>query len=331
MPDTWFMAKTTGNLITLAKHYSDENAARQLLESIRWPNGAACARCGGADPYKLNPKASGKNPARQGLYKCRACKRQFTVTTGTVFESSHVPLSKWVLAVHLMGASKKGMSAHQLHRMLNVTYRAAWFMAHRLRYAMSSGEGLFQKLSGTVEADETYIGGKRRAGRYGYEGKGGRPAPHDQTKTAVVALVERKGRAVAFTVANVTGKTLQSAIRSRVHLRSHMMTDELHGYQGLVTGYAAHDTIKHSQGVYAKGNIHTNTVEGFFALLKRGIMGSFHHVSKAHLHRYCDEFAFRWSNRSAMGVDDGERAARIIVGAEGKRLTYQTSKGDRAA
>jgi transposase-like protein len=235
------------------------------------------------------------------------------------------------MAVHLMSASKKGMSALQLSRMLGITYRAAWFLNHRLRYAMSSGAGLFQKLSGTVEADETYIGGKRRAGRYGYEGKGGRPAPHDQTKTAVVALVERKGRAVAFTVANVTGKTLQTAIRKHVHLNSHMMTDELHAYGGLVQGFAAHDTIKHSDGVYAKGNIHTNTVEGFFALLKRGIMGSFHHVSKAHLHRYVEEFAFRYSNRIALGVNDGERAARIILGAERKRLTYQTSTGNRAA
>ena len=323
--------KTTGNLFTLAKYHSDENSARQLLESIRWPNGAACGHCGGADPYKLTPKPSGKNPARQGLYKCRACKRQFTVTTGTVFESSHVPLSKWVLAVHLMGASEKGMSAHQLHRMLNVTYRAAWFMAHRLRYAMSSGEGLFQKLSGTVEADETYIGGKRRAGRYGYEGKGGRPAPHDQTKVAVVALVERKGRAVAFTVPNVTGKTLQEAIRKNVHLNAHMMTDELHAYGGLVNGFAAHDTIRHSDGVYAKGNIHTNTVEGFFALLKRGVMGSFHHISRGHLHRYVDELAFRYSNRIALGINDGERAARIVRGAEGKRLTYKERSGNRAA
>lgn len=327
-----FMAMDTGNLMVLAKEaLSNEDAAVALMTKLRWPNGVACPKCGGADPYKLTPKAQPGRPARKGLYKCSQCKKQFSVTTGSVFEASHLPLSKWLMAIHLMSASKKGLSAHQLHRMLGTTYRAAWFMNHRLRYAMASNAGLFQKLSGTVEADETYIGGKRRAGRYGYEGKGGRPAPHDQTKTAVVALVERKGRAVAFTVANVTGKTLQGVIRKHVHLNSHMMTDELHAYGGLVNGFAAHDTIRHSDGVYAKGNIHTNTVEGFFALLKRGIVGSFHHVSKAHLHRYCEEFAFRYSNRQAMGVNDGMRAARIILGAEGKRLTYQTSTGNRAA
>ena len=326
------MAMGTVNLVVLAKEaLSNEDAAVALMTKMRWPNGVACPKCGGADPYKLTPKAAPGRKARKGLYECSQCHKQFSVTTGSVFEASHIPLSKWLMAVHLMSASKKGISAHQLHRMLGITYRAAWFMNHRLRYAMASGVGLFQKLSGTVEADETYIGGKRRAGRYGYEGKGGRPAPHDQTKTAVVALVERKGRAVAFPVSNVTGKTLQSAIRSRVHLRSHMMTDELHAYGGLVSGFAAHDTITHSEGVYAKGNIHTNTVEGFFALLKRGIMGSFHHVSKAHLHRYCDEFAFRYSNRIALGVNDGQRAARIILGAEGKRLTYKKGTGTRAA
>ena len=316
---------TTGNLVKVTRFKTEEEAIA-MLESLRWPNGAACPHCGGADPYKLTPKATTKTRTQIGLWKCKACRKKFTVKVGTIFESSHIPVSKWLMGIHLQCASKKGMSAHQFHRMLGLTYRAAWFMAHRLRHAMASGD-MFTKLSGTVEADETYIGGKRRQGRYGYEGKGGRPAPHDQTKVAVVALVERKGRALAFTVPNVTGKTLQEAIRARVHLRSHMMTDELHGYQGLVTGYAAHDTIKHSDGVYARGNVHTNTVEGFFALLKRGIMGTFHHVSRGHLHRYVDEFAFRYSNRIALGIDDGERAARLIRASEGKRLTFKQPSG----
>jgi len=247
------MKNGTENLVNLAKvALSNEDAAVELMTKLRWPNGVACPKCGCDDPYKLTPKAQPGRPARKGLYKCSQCRKQFFVTTGSVFEASHLPLSKWLMAIHLISASKKGLSAHQLHRMLGITYRAAWFVNHRLRFAMASNAGLFQKLSGTVEADETYIGGKRRAGRYGYEGKGGRPAPHDQTKVAVVALVERKGRAVAFTTPNVTGKTLQEAIRSRVHLNSHMMTDELHAYQGLVNGYAQHDTIKHSDGVYAK-------------------------------------------------------------------------------
>jgi transposase-like protein len=319
------MATTTGNLVRVTRFKTEEEAIA-MLESLRWPNGAACPHCGGADPYKLTPKATTKTRTQIGLWKCKACRKKFTVKVGTIFESSHIPVSKWLMGIHLQCASKKGMSAHQFHRMLGITYRAAWFMAHRLRHAMADGN-MFTKLSGTVEADETYVGGKRRVGRYGYEGKKGRPAPHDQTKTAVLVLVERKGRAMAFPIARVTGKTLQEAIRSRVHLNSHMMTDELHGYQGLVQGFAQHDTIKHSEGVYAAGNIHTNTVEGFNALLKRGIMGTFHHVSKGHLFRYCDEFAFRWTNRVALGCDDGERAARLIRASEGKRLTFRQPSG----
>lgn len=312
---------------------SSEDAAVELMTRLRWPNGVACPRCGGCDPYKLTPKAQPGRPARRGLYKCQACKRQFSVTTGSVFEASHLPLSKWLMAIHLMSASKKGMSAHQLHRMLGITYRAAWFVNHRLRFAMSSNAGLFAKLSGTVEADETYVGGKRRAGGRNRNGKIsiGRPQPNDDTKIPVVALVERKGRAVAFPVERVDGKTLQEAIRSRVHLNAHMMTDELHAYDGLSMGFTQHDTIKHTKGVYAIGNVHTNTVEGFFALLKRGIVGSFHHVSKGHLHRYCDEFAFRYSTRSAMGYTDGQRAAEMVLGAEGKRLTYQKRAASGAA
>jgi transposase-like protein len=192
------MAKGTGNLSILAKEFSSETAARQRLEQMRWPDGVACPRCGGSDPYKLNPKASGKNPARQGLWKCRACRRQFSSTTGTIFESSHIPVSKWLLALHLICASKKGLSAHQLHRMLGVTYRSAWFVNHRLRHAMTSDNGFM--LDGTVEVDETYIGGKRRAGGRNVNGKPsvGRPQPNDQTKTPVFALVQRKGRAIAF-------------------------------------------------------------------------------------------------------------------------------------
>ena len=322
---------TTGNLSKLSKYFSDEDAARLLLEKLRWPNGAACPKCGGADPYRLTPKATSKKPGRKGLYKCRACRKQFTVTVGTVFEDSHVPVSKWLMAMHLMASSKKGISAHQLHRMLDITYRAAWFVAHRLRYAMTHDALFGAKLSGTVEVDETYVGGKRRVGRYGYEGQKGRPAPHDQTKTPVVALVERKGRVRSFPIERVDGATLQKAIRQNVHLRSHMMTDELHAYDGLNMGFAQHDTIKHSDGVYARGPIHTNTVEGFFALLKRGIVGTFHHVSKGHLHRYCDEFAFRYNTRTAVGVDDGQRAAMIVTGAEGKRLTFRQPSGTRAA
>ncbi len=219
--------------------------------------------------------------------------------------------------------------------MLGVTYRSAWFMNHRLRHAMASEAGLMGglMLDGTVEVDETYIGGKRRAGGRNVSGKKsiGRPQPNDQTKTPVFALVQRKGRAVAFPVERVDGKTLQSEIRKRVSLTANMMSDELHSYDALSMGFASHSTIKHTAGEYAKGNVHTNSVEGFFALLKRGIVGSFHHVSKGHLHRYCSEFAFRYSTRTALGFTDSDRAALLVQDAEGKRLTYRKGAGASAA
>jgi transposase-like protein len=324
---------TTVNLAALAKEYSDENAARVLFERMRWPNGAVCPHCGGADPYKfMSRQTTGKRPARPGLWKCRACRKQFTVTVGTVFEDSRIPLSKWLLGLHLMASSKKGVSAHQLHRNLGISYKAAWFMAHRMRYAMSSGP-LAELLRGVVEVDETYVGGRRRIGPTNKADRAklatGRPGPADKKLTPVVALVERGGRVRAFPVERVDGRTLQTAIRQHVDLSASMMTDELHAYDGLSMGFASHETIKHSSKVYVRGNVHTNTVEGFFSLLKRGIVGTFHHVSKGHLHRYCDEFAFRYSNRIALGVDDGQRAALMVLGAEGKRLTYKQPSDPR--
>lgn len=319
------MATGTKNLSVLAKHFSDEAAARQLLENMRWPNGVVCPRCGGCDPYKLKPKASGKNPARQGLFKCRACRKQFSSTTGTIFESSHVPVSKWLLAIHLICASKKGLSAHQLHRMLGVTYRAAWFMNHRLRHAMAQGDGVM--FSGVVEVDETYVGGRRRVGATNKADKEklaiGRPGPKDKKLTPVVALVERSGRLAMFPVERVDGRTLQTEIRKRVNRAAHMMTDDLNVYNGLDMGFASHRTIKHSNKEYVRGDVHTNTIEGAFSLLKRGIIGVFHHVSKGHLHRYCDEFSFRYNTRTALGYTDNDRAALLVASTEGKRLTYR--------
>jgi transposase-like protein len=296
------MAK--GNLVKFTAFQSEDEAIA-MLESLRWPNGAACPHCGGADPYRLTARnvTPGKRAARPGLWKCRACRKQFTVKVGTIFESSHIPVSKWLSAIHLISASKKGMSALQFQRMLGMTYRSAWFMAMRLRHAMAE-DGTFM-LSGTVEVDETYVGGKRRAGnrKDGRTLLTGRPGPNDQKKVAVVALVERKGRAIAFPVERVDGRTLQTEIRARVRKSSHMMSDQLHAYDGLSMGFVGHDTVKHSAGEYVRENVHTNTVEGFFSLLKRGIVGTFHHVSKGHLHRYCDEFAFRYSDKNNLTVD----------------------------
>jgi transposase-like protein len=320
------MAK--GNLVKFTAFRSEDEAIA-MLESLRWPNGAACPHCGGADPYRLTPKSTTKTRTQIGLWKCSACRKKFTVKVGTIFEASHIPVSKWLMAIHLLSASKKGMSAHQFHRMLGITYPAAWFMAHRLRHAMAE-DGTFM-LSGAVEVDETYVGGKRRVGQYGYEGKGGRPAPHDVTKTPVVALVERKGRALAFPVERVDGRTLQDAIRSRTRKSSAMMSDELHAYDGLSMGFQGHDTVKHSGGEYVRGEVHTNTVEGFFSIFKRGLVGTFHHVSKGHLHRYCDEFAFRYTHRAALGVNDDGRARLLVRAAEGKRLTFKEPSGTCAA
>lgn len=306
------MAKTTGNLSNLSKFFSDEDSARQLLESLRWPDGPVCPHCGGDNPYKLTPKASSKSPGRKGLYKCRACRKQFTVTVGTIFEDSHIPISKWLMAIHLLCASKKSMSAHQLHRMLGVTYRSAWFMAHRLRHAMADEA---MGLKGIVEIDEAYIGGPRKVRK-------GRPGPNQKTKTPIMALVERGGRVRAFPLDRVTSANVQDHIRSLVSKDAHLMTDELNVYHALSMGYK-HDMIRHMDRQYVKGNVHTNTVEGFFGLLKRGIIGSFHHVSRGHLARYINEFAFRYNNRT---VTDGVRAGLLIAAAEGKRLTLKERK-----
>ncbi|MGH9408030.1 MAG: IS1595 family transposase [Vicinamibacterales bacterium] len=308
------------NLVTFTA-FRNEAEAIALLERLRWPNGAACPHCGGADPYRLKAgkSESGKRGARCGLWKCSQCRKQFTVKVGTVFEQSHIPVSKWLMAIHLIACSKKGMSAHQFHRMLGLTYRAAWFMAHRLRYAMSSNTGVFTKLTGIVEADETYVGGRRR-----------KNAP--SAKVPVVALVQRKGHVVAWPMERVTADTVGRAIEQHVAHTATLMTDESSVYKSFTEAAGMkHETVNHSQDEYVRGNTHSNTVEGFFSLLKRGLNGTFHHVSKGHLHRYCDEFAFRYNTRTAMGVNDTERAEQIVLGAEGKRLTFKQPSGTRAA
>ena len=306
---------TTLNLSKLAKHFSDETAARELLEAMRWPNGAECPVCGQmATVYRMLKIVGSVKPGRPGLLRCRQCKKQFTVTTGTVFEDSHIPISKWLLALYLLAASKKGMSAHQFHRTLGITYKSAWFMAHRLRYAMSEGP-LAELMQGTVEIDETYIGARHKRGT-----KRGRPGP-DSHKTPVVALVERGGRVRAFPMPRVTADNLEAAINAHVAPDATMMTDEFSAY-GLVSKRTGreHHTVNHANKEYVRGNVHSNTAEGFFSLLKRGITGVYHHVGRGHLNRYCDEFSFRYEHRK---VSDGARAAKLVVGAEGKRLMYR--------
>jgi len=280
--------------------------ARKYLESVRWPDGPVCPHCGGLRIWKVRTKS-----ARPGVYKCRECRKQFSVTVGTVMHSSKLPLRKWIMAFHLMCSSKKGVSALQLQRNLGLrSYKTAWHLAHRIRLSMKE-HPFCDMLEGTVEVDETYIGGKSRDGSKGRGSTG---------KTPVMALVERKGRAVSKPVEHVDATTLKSAILCTVDPNSTIMTDEFRSYHGIGDYYGGgHGVICHSTGEYVRGVVSTNQAESFFALLKRGVHGIFHHVSKKHLFRYCDEFSFRWSYRK---VDDTERTRQAIKGADGKRLMY---------
>ena len=302
------------NLIDLARRFETEDEAIAHLEGLRWPNGPVCPKCGGADPYRLKARPDSKSPGRRGLLKCRACRKQFTVRVGTIFEDSHIPVSKWLFAIHLVCASKKGISAHQLHRMLGLSYKSAWFMAHRIRWAMTQ-EPLASKLAGIVEVDETYIG--RRNDERGRQFRSG------VMKTPVVALVERGGRARSFVPLKVTGANIDRIVRQHIDGAAEVMTDQATWYPEPMRQFrGGHQTVNHAKGEYARGACHTNTVEGFFSLLKRGVVGTFHHVSAHHLHRYLAEFDFRYNLRT---VSDSERMAAAARAAEGKRLTYRNT------
>jgi transposase-like protein len=307
------------NLITLAEQYSDEAKARALLESILWPNGPVCPHCKCDDVYKLTPKPpkptrTKPRKQRQGLYCCAACRKQFTVTVGTVMEASHIPITKWVMAMFLLCASKKSISSHQLHRMLKVTYQTAWFLSHRIRYAMGPDNENAAKLAGTVEVDETFVGGK------------GDAKTKVLRKTPVVALIERGGKMRTRVVANVTQKNLKAVINECVDKTAIINTDESAVYRNQLKAFAGHDKVNHSKDLYVlkmagSGRLaHVNTCESFFSLLKRGVYGSWHHVSRKHLPKYADEFAFRWTHSK---VTDGARMVKAVECTEGKRLTYR--------
>jgi len=292
-----------------AKRFNDEDAAREYLESIRWPNGPICPHCG------CIGRTSRIEGGRAGLLFCGDCRKQFTVTVGTVFASSKIKLHKWIMAAHLMCASKKAISAHQIHRMLGVTYKSAWFMMHRLREAMSGhGPGLLGSGGGTVEADETY---------WGNNGKKTRTARGYQHKMKIVSLVERGGEKRSIVVSNVNAKTLRVVLEKHVSKAANLMTDEHSGYTKLGREFASHGVTTHSKGEYARGDVHSNTVESSFSLLKRGLIGTFHHVGEQHLQRYATEFDFRWNNRVALGVDDVARAETLLSKVGGRRLTYR--------
>ncbi len=314
------MPKTPENLTLnqIMAHFATDEAAREYLEASRWPNGPVCPHCGNANRktiYDIAPNPAKK--VRVGLRECKACSGSFTVTVGTIFEKSHIPLRKWLIAWYMLCTSKKGVSAHQIMRMLDIgSYRSAWFMMHRIRYALR--DPVFaDKLGGgggTVEADETFVGGKVKGRGRAYKGN----------KTPVVALVERGGRVRSSAVKNVTGKTLRRVLNEHLDPSANLMTDDWRAYRKPGTRFASHQTVNHSVGEYVRGDVHTNTVEGYFSLFKRGVNGTFHHIGHQYMDQYLAEFDFRYNHRK---VTDGERTLAGLKKVEGKRLMLRRPVG----
>jgi transposase-like protein len=306
-----------------ASHFRDDEAARQYLERLRWPAGTICPHCGVIGHSYKTPTP--------GRYRCaeKECRKDFTVTVNTPMERSHIALHKWLQAFALMTASKKGVSAHQLHRTLDITYRSAWFMAHRVRECMRTG-GL-APLGGAgkvVEADETYIGKLPEAKQPKTKTSGkpfskDRRGPSQRRKQTVVALVERGGSVRSFSVPGSYLDDVVGIVRKNIARESRLHTDESKLYHGVGKEFAAHETVVHSAKEYARRDVTTNTVEGYFAIFKRGMKGIYQHCGEKHLHRYLAEYDFRYNTRTALGYNDGERAALAIKGADGKRLTYR--------
>lgn len=305
-----------------AKHFQTPEAAREYLEALRWGDERICPHCG-----SLNSFATKK----AGIYRCREkeCRKDFSVTTKSVMESSHIKLHIWLQAFYLMASSKKGVSSHQLHRALGVTYKTAWFLSHRIREAMRNG-GLTSPMGGegsVIEADETYFGptaepriSKQRGDRPYKKGNRG-----PRNKRAIVSLVERGGSVRSFHVAVADAATVSTIVNANVHYESRLHTDESKLYTRVGADFAAHETINHSAKEYARGDVTTNSVEGYFSIFKRGMKGIYQHCAEKHLHRYLSEYDFRYNHRVKLGYNDGERADLAIKGAAGKRLTYRQS------
>jgi transposase-like protein len=302
--------------------FQDETKAREWLEARVWPQGPTCPHCGNADSAKI--RALEGKAHRAGLFQCAECRNQFTVTVKTVFERSKIPLTKWLAALFLMTASKKGVSAHQVHRMLGISYKSTWFMMHRLREAMRTG-GLVP-MGGkdqVVEADETYFG-KTEETRVSpvrndrpYKGKGG-----VRNKRPILALIERGGSVRSFHIPVAGQYAVQEIVKKNIARESRLQTDESKLYKGM-DAHFSHETVKHTAGEYVRGDVTTNTIESYFSIFKRGMRGTYQHCAEKHLHRYLAEFDFRHNNRIALGINDEARAETLAAGIVGKRLTYR--------
>jgi transposase-like protein len=301
------------------KHFHDEAAAYAFVESRVWPEGPVCPHCGG---FERISKMAGKS-TRIGTYKCYQCRKPFTVKVGTVFEASHVPMHLWLQAMFLLSSSKKGISSNQLHRTLGVTLKTAWFMSHRIREAMRTVG--FEPMGGAgevIEADETYFGDKEHVTKRTKRGK----STHS-SKRSIVALVERGGKARTFHVDRADKVTVTKIVSDNIAKESRLHTDESRLYSDAHNHVAAHENVNHTAMEYVRGDVTTNTVEGYFSIFKRGMKGIYQHCSEKHLHRYLSEYDFRYNNRIALGVDDLARTEAAIRGISGKRLTYETANG----
>jgi len=298
-------------------YFHDEKSAFAHLEGLLWPEGPICPHCGNSNAKRIT-RFEGK-ATRIGVHKCNECRKQFTVKVGTVFESAHIPLHKMLQAVYLLTCSKKGCSAHQMHRILQITYKSAWFLCHRIREAMKTGKLPLMGGSGQiVEADETYIGRSKLAP------KGRRSPRYTWGRNIVLTLVERGGSARSFKIDSASIAKIRPILKKNIDRETVLMTDEARIYKAPGKKFSGHSAVNHSDGEYVRdGVIHSNTVENYYSIFKRGMKGVYQHCKEKHLHRYLAEFDFRYSNRAALGVDDEARAALALQGVVGKRLTYR--------
>ena len=300
-------------------HFQNEEAAFAYVEARLWPEGPNCPFCGATEEHigALKGKTT-----RMGLRKCYACSKPFTVRNGTIFEGSHLPLHLWLQVIHLMCASKKGVSTRQIQRMLECSMKTAWFLTHRIREAMKDGGiGPLGGEGKVLEADTTYIGGKEKNKHVGKRNRGNIGG---MGKQIVHSIVERDGRVRSHHIPRVNGETLRPILEAHADKKSALMTDTAGGYMQIGREFARHEMVDHGKDEYVRGDAYSNTVEGYFSILKRGLTGVYHSVSEAHLHRYLAEFDFRHSNREKLGTDDVSRADIALLGVKGKRLTYRT-------